>query len=130
MVEPNTGRNRWRRALRVAGLAVAACVGVAAPGGGLVPRNKLDQCHRGALAAELSPADGLALEVSAPADAPPVERAGYDPRPEAAPGVTVASGRFLAAARAARVRDRLVSAAGLDPSRARLAPPHPGADDA
>lgn len=79
-----------------------------------------------ALASELSGdgADGLSLEVVGPAPAPPVVRAGFDSGAEA-PGVAAASGRFLGAARAARVRDRLVTGAGLDPARARLAPTPP-----
>lgn len=63
-------------------------------------------------------ADALVLEVAAPA-LEGVEKAGYEPK---ADGNANANGRFLAAARAARVRDRLVVAAGLDPASARLVP--------
>jgi hypothetical protein len=67
--------------------------------------------------------------VAAPADAPPVTRAGYEP----GKGDDRASGRFLSAARAARLRDAIAKAAGLEPSKARLAPPRPrdpdGPDD-
>jgi len=77
-----------------------------------------------ALAAELAvdaPA-GLSMEVSGPPDAPPVVRAGFDARPDGGGGEDKATGRFLSAARAVRVRDRLAAGAGLDPSAARLTP--------
>ena len=80
------------------------------------------------LAAELSGpgADGVSLEVVAPAAAPPVVAAGFDPGKTSAE-IAAASARFLAAARAARVRDRLIAEAGLDPARVRLSPPPEGA---
>jgi|GEM_PF-1759495 len=75
-----------------------------------------------ALASELSGpgADGLSLEVVGPPDGAPVAKAGFD---GGDPAVAAASGRFLAAARGARVRERLVGGSGLDPARARLVPP-------
>lgn len=45
-------------------------------------------------------------------------------------GDEAAPGRFLAAARAARVRDALAASHGLDPARVRLAPPPAGDDPA
>lgn len=85
-----------------------------------------------ALAGELSGpgADALRLEVAGPAEAPPVARAGYEPGSKSGGAAAAAAGRFLSAARAARVRDRLVSGSGLDPARARLAPPPRRAADA
>ncbi|MCA1686406.1 MAG: hypothetical protein LC745_10615 [Planctomycetia bacterium] len=80
------------------------------------------------LATELSGpgAEGLALEVVGPAPASPVVAAGFDPSRDGGDGtataVTAASGRFLDAARAARVRDRLAAEAGFGPSRVRLSP--------
>lgn len=64
------------------------------------------------------------LEIVGQSDASPVVRAGFDSdadKDKAA--VAAASGRFMSAARAARVRDRLVTTSGLDPAQARLAPP-------
>jgi chemotaxis protein MotB len=83
------------------------------------------------LSAELSGAGagGLALEVAGPvADAPPpVVAAGHVvTRNGGGADVAAASGRVLAAARAARVRDRIVTETGLAPSRVRLAPPPAG----
>jgi len=82
----------------------------------------------GALAGDLAAGGPAAdppalLEVTGAGDPAPVLRAHYDGEP--APGLAAASGRFLAAARAGRVRDRLVDAPGLDPGRVRLAPPGP-----
>lgn len=69
-------------------------------------------------------ADALTLEIAAQADSPSppdtVEQAGYEPGRDREKDV---SARFLAAARGAKVRDRLVTAAGLEPSDARLAAP-------
>ncbi len=86
-----------------------------------------------ALASELSAPSsaGLALEVVVPAAGPTVVRAGYQAgqadkegdRPASA--AVSASDRFLAAARAARVRDRLIKEGGLDSSSVRLTPPTP-----
>jgi len=83
-----------------------------------------------ALATELSALarDGLTVEVVGPAPAPPVVRAGFapagdDPGGTKGLGVVAASDRFLGAARSARVRDRLVTGAGLGPSRVRIVPP-------
>jgi chemotaxis protein MotB len=86
-----------------------------------------------ALAAELSGpgGDALHLEIAGPPDAPPIAKAGFDPaRSDDDAKLAAASARFLAAARAARVRDRLLADAGLDPAHARLAKTAPRAADA
>jgi chemotaxis protein MotB len=111
--------------------AAASTISVSAPIDRLFERGKDTLRPEAAvalkeLADELvgSGAKGLAVEVIAPADAAPVVRARFDAAAEGSGGVASdASGRFLGAARAARVRDRLVTDAGLAPASARLAPP-------
>jgi chemotaxis protein MotB len=76
-----------------------------------------------ALSAELAgaQAEGLAVEIVCPTSGPPVLRAGFDGNGGGkAAEVAQASGQFLGMARAARVRERLVSGSGLNPSAIRL----------
>ncbi len=71
-----------------------------------------------------------------PAAAPAVVRAGYQAgqsnkaQDPSSATVDSASDRFLAAARAARVRDRLIKSASLDPSSVHLSPPAPSEESA
>ncbi|GAC1464643.1 MAG: hypothetical protein NVSMB9_03530 [Isosphaeraceae bacterium] len=81
-----------------------------------------------ALASELSGAgvEDLTLVVVGPANQPALAQAGFETRGsgfQKGQGVIPSSSRFLSTARAARVRERLVSDSGLNPERVRLAPP-------